>query len=437
MVTFLALASVSALLVRLLRLHQAGAALHPGAWFAVAWLSAIPSYLALEAVEAVPIRDEDLLRSLLWYVTFAAVLFLALTLAPPRRPRSPSALSVSSIPRALKFFALAGLGGAAINWVALGATLGYDDSIRQQWLTQIPRVTVLSWYGYFLSFPAALISGRAAGLFLLRRESPKWREVALLMTPFLAGFLWSISTGGRQALGLVVFHYLVGVCIALALGRQAGYSVGIRRGFRAFLGLGVIIILLALFIGLTGQARARQQGNQASPFEQFWYLAPIGQFIGYNGLALAAHQAYGTPARRDLSETGPVAIAGLQYFGLRYFTGWRPPAVDDTNPERALAASGLPLASATRNLFYDLEADFGEVGAYIATTILVFISHFLFVATKNLRSGRLLPAAPLAMSLMFWGYSHQFSLLIFNTFFWLVVTCLLWDMFSSFLKARR
>lgn len=415
--------------------------LHPGLWFALAWITAFLSYWAIDAVGGVPVHDDRVLEQLMVLVLVAAVSFFALTFLSVRRigkkwAHKPNpTLAQSGTP--YRLFSGIGLVGAVANWAALGANFGYDDSIRQQWLNEIPPVTAVMWYLYFLSFPAAIFSGRAIFSEVLQgRSFFRWKTLQWV-TPAVAGFFWSLGTGGRQALGILLFHFVVGAAFSLGWAARTGYKISLRGALRIFAPVFVIALLFALFVGLTGLSRAKQQGAEASSFDSIWYLAPVGQLISYTGLTLATHQAYGEPAPRDLSDTGPVSLAGFQYFGLRVLTGWRPLTVDDTNPERALAASGLDLASGTRNVFYDFQADFGFEGAIGVSLIFALISHSLFLKSSFLGSGYLLRAAPLAMTIMFWGYSHQFSLLMFNTFFWLVVSCALWDVAVLFFRRSR
>lgn len=439
--------TVSALLMlillffRVIKKYGWVAVLHPGLWFALAWITALFSYWAIDAVGGVPVHNGKVFEQLMVMVLVTAVSFYLLTLFELPRASGGQFHGAAPFPLMLvstyKLFAGIGLLGALVNWMALGANFGYDDQIRQQWLSRIPPITAAMWYLYLLSFPAAIIAGRffvseiLQGMSLFRWKAFYW------LTPIVAGFFWSLGTGGRQALGILLFHFVIGAAFSLGWAARAGYRISLRSAIRLFSPAFLIVLLFALFVGLTGLSRAKQQGADASSFDGIWYLAPVGQLFSYNGLTLATHQAYGEPVLRDLSETGPVSFAGFQYFGLRFITGWRPLSVDDTNPERALASQGLELASGTRNVFYDLQADFGFEGAIGASLILAVISHLLFTKTRFLGTRQLLRVSPLAMAIMFWGYSHQFSLLMFNTFFWLVVSCVLWDMAGVVFKYLR
>jgi hypothetical protein len=130
-------------------------------------------------------------------------------------------------------------------------------------------------------------------------------------------------------------------------------------------------------------------------------------------------------------------LAGFQDFGLKSLMGWRAITADDTNPERELASSGFPLAFGTRNLFYDLTADFGYDGALACSIIMALISHIMFLLkTKQKIFGSMLYTAPFGMMLMFWLYSPQFSLLMFNTLYWLMLSSFLWDMSKQIIKTK-
>lgn len=435
---FLLLIAVAFVLVKFYGLM---AAVHPGLWFAVAWIAAFLAYWAIDAVGGVPVYYPDVLNQLMALISLTAASFIFLTVTFRKKTvvlglkyKGYGFFLESAGP--YRYFSIIGLLGAVINWVALGANFGYEDSIRQQWLSEIPTVTAYMWYLYFLSYPAAIMGGRILFSDILRGDSIFKFRTLYWFVPGVAGFFWSMGTGGRQALGILLFHFVVGAAFTLSWAAENGFKIPTKRLIKLISTILLIVVFFSLFVGLTGLSRAKQQGAEASSFDDVWYLAPIGQLISYTGLTLATHQAYGEPVARDLTETGPVSIAGLQYFGLRYITGWRYLTVDDTNPERALAASGQELASGTRNVFYDFQADFGFFGAAVVCVVFVLISHFLFLKTRFLAGRRLVAATPLAMMIMFWGYSHQFSLLMFNTFYWLFVSCVLWDISLRFIKKR-
>lgn len=441
MMTLLAFILLIVLTQRLISSYGLLAAIHPGLWFSVAWMAAFLSYWAIDAVGGVPVYLPDVLDQLMVLVSITAIAFLIVTILFPKKAANKKFgykfkgyfLQNAG---AYRLFAFVGLMGAVANWAALGANFGYDDSIRQQWLNEIPTVTALMWYLYFLSYPAAVMGGRMLfSEILCGNRLFKYKTLYWLL-PAVSGFFWSMGTGGRQAFGILLFHFVVGAAFSLGWAAENGFKIPFRRMVKLVSAVFLIVFLFSLFVGLTGLSRAKQQGAEASSFDDVWYLAPVGQLISYTGLTLATHQAYGEPVARDLSETGPVSIAGLQYFGLRYITGWRYLTVEDTNPERALAASGQELASGTRNVFYDFQADFGFVGAALFSVLLVLLSHFLFLRTGFLSKSKLMVATPLAMMIMFWGYSHQFSLLMFNTFYWLFVSCALWDISLYFVKKR-
>jgi hypothetical protein len=153
----------------------------------------------------------------------------------------------------------------------------------------------------------------------------------------------------------------------------------------------------------------------------------LGQFVLYMGISLASYQAYGLPNRRDLSETGPVSLGGLLDFGIRPVLGFRPLTPIDTNPERVLSSVGVPLASATRNVYYDFEADFGREGNILTVILMATISHLIFCCCRRINFSKLSSLVPLIISIMFWAYSHQFSLLMFDFLRWTLVSFVVWD----------
>lgn len=413
--------------------------LHPGLWFSISWASAIISYWAIDAANGVPVYDDVLLAQLMTYILIICFVFFFLTFVGARRlndaPTLPAFFHDSNTPYG--FFCAAALLGSLINWAYLGAQLSYNDEIRQQWLYSIPKITARMWYLFVLSFPASILAGRFFMIDILKKKPLFSLRTLYWFLPAISGVFWSLGTGGRQTIGLLLLAFAIGAASGLAGAARAGFSISSRSLVKFFAAALATFLLFGLFVGMTGLARAEQQGTVASSFDDIWYLAPIGQLVSYNGLSLATYQAYGDPRPRDLSETGPVSLGGLQRFGLKYITGWRPLTVDDTNPERAFASRGLPLASGTRNIFYDFQADFGVGGAIVVSVILALISHLLFLRLGSLNEVTLTASTPHVIAIMFWGYSHQFSLLIFDTFFWLVASCALWDLAMALFWRNR
>jgi hypothetical protein len=206
----------------------------------------------------------------------------------------------------------------------------------------------------------------------------------------------------------------------------------VRPLMKLCFGAVLLVLFLALVVEATGRIRAQDQGSAtASALSRVRYLGSVGQFLDYMGQPIATYQAYGPAPRRDLTETGPVSLAFVQEFGVKELMGWRQPGRLDTNPERA---ENVFLSSGTRCVFYDFVADFGWAGAYVVVTVLVIISQAAFSLART--SGTLVRAAPLVMMLMFWGYSHQLSLLMYNTPKWLFLSFGLWDL-AAFLYSGR
>jgi len=427
------------LVIKLFKKYNWEALLHPAFWFSFAWAIALISYFFIDLVGAVPIKNPELLNELMILLIVTVVAFLTFTTIPlPSRQSRPKVVNLAPVlPVPYILFALVGLGGALVNWIGLGATLAYNDNIRQQWLYKIPQITVITWYFYFLSYPVAFISGRTWMVCQIMGFPISAKKIFKFLLPLLSGFFWSIGTGGRQALGLILLYFVVGGAFGIGWVISNGYLISKVSMIRIAKKGMVFFVVFALFIGITGLSRAKQQGATASAFDEIWYIAPVGQLVSYMGLTIATHQAYGDPQRRDLSKTGPVSLAGLQDFGIRYIMGWKPLTVEDTNPERFLAGSGQVLASATRDVFYDLQADFGFTGAILAVILLVLISCVLFDYTRHIGYDRIIKLAPLVMMIMFWGYSHQFSLLMHNTLFWLILSFSVWDVFRMFVLDRE
>lgn len=438
---FLALALLILASVYIYRILGARSLIHPGFCFSASWALAIASYLAMDSLGFVTTYDTDLLNRLLLFVVITISCFLFLLSA--RRPLKQNSMDeVRTYARYglplyvfLMLFSSLGLLAALVNWIFVSGTLSYDDSVRQQWLQEIPQVTARMWYPYLTTFPSAFVSGLLIAPHLMRRTQFRRFHLLILPIPFLSGFFWMLGTGARQTLGFVILYYLFGMAFGAYQSIQES-TFSLRQLFRV---VGVTLIFattLLLITGVTAKTRALQQRSIFSRFyEEYPYVSLCLPFIQYMGLSLASSQAYGSPEPRDLTETGPVSLAGLLEFGPRQILGLRPVTPLDTNPERQLAVRGLPLAFATRNIYYDFEADFGFGGAIAVVVSLAVLSHMIFNWSSTVNPSKVTSLVPLTMASMFWAYSHQFSLLMFDVLKWMLVSFFMWDVLSRFFFA--
>jgi hypothetical protein len=432
-----------ALIVWLIIRHGRLAAIHPGAWYAVAWIACIVSYTISDYADAVPYHDDLQLEKLATYVIFSTVCFFVFSfLGKPGRTME-TGVRVLWRPETWEKFTswmlaggLVGLIASIGNIILLGIGFTYSDATRQNWLNGIPTVTARLWYPYMATYPAAFVVGVRLSVCLLSWKRPTIALFATMILTLGSGYLWMVGTGGRQAFGIVILLCLVGVAFGWARGSARADS---RLLWKVILGATLlcgIVSAFAFVIDTTGRIRAQNQGSQESKLSSIPGIGWGGQFFEYMGGPIATFQSYGAPRQRDLSDTGPVTFAAVQDLGVGYLFGWRRPDYLDTNPERAFAGTGFRLANGTRNIFYDMEADFGYNGEFVALFVLIAVSQIGFMTAANRRGIGLFGIAPLTMLLMFWGYSHQLSLLMSPMARWLFFSFGVWDLlvlFSNYL----
>jgi hypothetical protein len=421
------LALIPLLCAAIVLFHRYGiaAAAHPGIWFSFAWVLAISCYTLTDWFNGVPVHNQGQIDELVTFLFFASAAFVIFARLFPKPPRSlwrrDHILEIN--PRPLLIGAGIGLTAALVNWYFMTGGAIYDDAVRQQWLDEIPVLTARMWWPYMATYPASFISSYLATADLIRLRHRRQVLLALGLT-IAAGLFWALGTGGRQAFGIVILHVLAGCALSLRLTYKNNKRRPLSRTLRkAVVGAMLLLMALAAVTEVTGRIRAEQQGRD-SAVNSIPYLGIVSEFADYMGQPIATYQAFGPAPRRDLSETGPVSLAAIQGFGVRYLVGWRRPGKLDTNPERA--KGWLPLSSGTRCVFYDFVADFGYSGALIAVAALIFLSQMFFSLYRG--SKMILGSSPLVMMLMFWGYSHQLSLLMFDGPTWLIISFGLWDL---------
>lgn len=410
-------------------------AAHPATWFAIGWLSAILAYAAMDAFGTVPPENSAMLGRLCSYLIITSLMFAVIIVAfrPPNRKIEnriqlySSGYVVVSVGFTAACLVILSLSGSLVNWISMGANFGYDNSLRAQWLREIPRVTALTWYLYMFIFPAIVVLAWSLSESIMSNRPFGMTLKACSAGIVLSALLWTLGTGGRQSMGLALMFFIACLFVFIARDSLRGLKPSVSK-VRTYSAVAVVMIVaFGSFISYSGRQRAEGSRQQyVSAFSDVPILRAFDQPIEYNGHTIATYQTYGSPARRVISETGPVTFAGIFLFGSRSLLGWRPITAFDTNPERGLASTGFKYAYGTRNIFYDLEADFGFEKSLIAVLIVVIAGHFVFLGLMSSQTVNPFLLATGAIMLMFWGYSHQFSLLMFDTYRWLLVSVGLW-----------
>jgi hypothetical protein len=398
---------------------------------------AIGCYTLVDWVNGVPVHNQDQVNELLTFLVFTCGAFLIFAWLFPRgrRSRLRPGVILDVNPELLLIAGAVGFIAALVNWYVTTGGSMYSDAVRQQWLVKIPVITARMWWPFMATYPAAFVSAYLIPSDFIHPSKQRRTIRFTLGLAIAAGLFWSSGTGGRQALGIVILHALAGSALGLRFtpGRSASRPLLRTLTKTAIVALSLVVVL-AVVAEVTGRMRAEQLGApQSSSFAGVPYLGMVSVFVHYMAGSIATYQAYGPAPRRDLSKTGPVSLAAIQGLGVGYVMGWRMPRKFDTNPERA--KPWLPLFSGARCVFYDFVADFGFAHAMIVVTVLVLLSQILFSLTREPRM--ILSAAPLVMMLMFWGYSHQFSLLMYNPLTWLIISFGLWDLVHNSLPRRR
>lgn len=400
--------------------------LNPGFWFGLTWGLALISYCFLDAYDYVPVKNMDMLSWLFSIVIFSNFLFFVFSVLVRKKEGANSFKNIKNTGNyqfSIIIATIVFLGGF-INWVGVGMPIAYDDQLRQNWLTQIPRVTAITWYLIFLIFPLAFYNGLKFFDDLGRRKFINVLSVAI------PSILWMLSTGGRQFLGFVILYYIIGLAVGLILQSNKPNFKRIAKKF--FISIFGIVFSFGLMASLTTTARLEQQNAENTKmFEANEVLSAYGYFIYYMGGTVMTTQAYGIPVLRDNKAVGIVSFNGvLDIFGplsLYSVFGIDRVTYKDTNPERDWAASGQELAFGTRNVFYDLYADFGRENTYFVVFALILLSQslYIYVVNNNQRVG-FVSFSVFIFFVIYWIYSQQLSLLMHAQLKWTIYSFALW-----------
>ncbi len=418
---------------------------HPGVWFVGAWAVALSAYYLEVALDTYRVYDFDRLENLLSYVSVTAFGFL-LAVVFIRGKVGPRLTDTSELVNApgdqgvvLGLFALLSLAASLLNWLALGADLSGIESRRQAWLISTPVVTARLWYPYMLAYPAALAAGWRISTIRFGNP-PKKMTIFLFACPIVSGFLWTLGTGGRQALGIVLLYYMCGFVLGWASNIGQAFSISFKKIGKVVGILLAVAIAFAFMVNLTGTIRAEYQGSSKTGLQDNPILAPFAQFIDYMGISLATYQVKGgIDGEFGNYGVGQQTFGVLDSIGVGYLLGWpNRSRADELAMNASQAAQGQLFAYATTTAYFNIKSDFGNGWGLVVSFALAVISHCVFTQwVKRPERRTIIPLAPLVITLMFWGYSHQYSILMYDVFKWMVISFIVWDLAAYALTENK
>lgn len=419
---------------------------HPGSWFVAAWITALSSYYLAVKVGAFDVYDAEALDQLYLHVSVSALGFLlaclfigakakALPTTPDDTIRAPGDRGIL-----LGLFAIVSLTASVLDWLLLGPNITDLEARRQAWLTAIPLVTARLWYPYILAYPAALAaSWRLAGYFRAGRLVNK-STLAIIVCPLLSGLFWTLGTGGRQALGIVLLYYACGFALGWTCAASRIRALDRKQLIRAGGIILIVVIAFAFLVDLTGRIRADYHNNPPSAYEQYPIIGRIGQFVDYMAVSLPTYQVrLLTLAEGRQLPMGKETFGVLDYINLGPVLGWpsRAPG-EELASEIYQASQGVQFAFAYASIYFNLDSDFGIGGGLAFSFALAILSHLIFVLWAAHPERRMiLLLAPLVITLMFWGYSHQYSILRYDVLKWMLVSFFAWDLAAGVLARKK
>lgn len=437
---WLSLSLMLILQIMLYRNYRIGCIAHPGTWFISAWAFAYLGYYLAVALE-VPllgvVYDQYLLNLLDTFVSVTAGGFLfALVLYHPRRQLLQQ-ISTSNLPTQkhslYRFFAYLAFSAALLNWVALGANISEIEARRETWLMSVPAVTIVLKFLFIFCYPTALLAGWNYGRIILDQKRVAFGQHLMLLLPMLAGLFWTLGTGGRQALGIVLLYYAVGLVLFIAAVAPRLPKLLLKHTMKKIFVRGVVIaILFTAIINITSLIREKHKVGFVDIEAGFRKYAVVGLFsevIEYVAVSITSFQLNCNLHTAATKNFGRETFGVLRFFRINSLLGWeRRTAVDIIRENEAKAAQGNILVNATSSVYKDIITDFNiELGLFISS-VLAIISHIVFVRwLRHPLRKKLISYIPIAILLMFWGYSAQFSMFREEVLVWMFVSFFIWD----------
>ncbi len=396
------------------RTYRIKSLLHPGMFFCGLWLFATTSCLVLSLFpETGSVVDEEMIDELNSFVLFTGLFFLVVkNWGKETILRNESVWHLENYAGVFKIISVAVLILGIVNFFIRGA--GFN--ILEARLAMVEQSSALFYGEQDQSFLLTLVGGAVsfnailcvmAG-FELGRDSWKIHKIFLFL-PLLAGFLGSLSVGGRMEAYRVITYYFLGYAIA---GTSLKEKVHIKRLLLAGLLFFCIFSLFSFWI-----YRQRSMGRpEDSSWNRYAVLAPAVSIIDYFGSTYVGYQYRRNDFVTPEPDYGRKSFAGILFASVPFsalFLG-RDASIGHlleleqyTQKEMflELTARNAPFYSSISPMYMLLYDDFGYFGTLAVCFLLVVLTHYIYLCWFRSPHRLLLSIYFLLVSFCFWSNS--------------------------------
>lgn len=434
-VTTLAIALTLACFVVRLRLR---ALLHPGTYFLLIWLLAVPGYYYSAINGIFPLYYPRYADELNGYVLFTTLCFFVFLWRRPALVREgESSLEFFRSERLFLQCAVVVLLTAVAMWVKSGAHLNMGVArleILKDFLDVNYQATPLDTLGAIvgqLNTPLSIY----AGFELLRRMAGRpgmLRKARYLALPFLTAVVYALTIGGRNPIAANIKLYLLGMGLAALYHMPRGvYTKFLRYALAAGLAFGIFSTLVA-------DSRSKAFGTETrKALYSSSFAARFSGVIDYMSCHYVGYQLRRVDWLYDEPTYGTETFNGFFSIGLPFAStlGIRTATVGElvgVKPFDKLAVSlsddREDFGSSTASIYMNLYHDFGHYGTYAFLLLFVWFTQRCF---ERLLSRRITAFSSIyfyTLLLAYWGSSNFSSSFMVSGIVYTYILLYLYDL---------
>lgn len=404
-IAFLALVCQVLLFIKVIRIWKYRALLSPALYFSIMWSLAYIGLLILKPAGLLFERYPHYIDELNILTGFTAICFYSIV-GKGRKTIVEHGVEIRiSSMKVYKVLAVLFFVGAVIDFIRLGGNLNMGAARYNLVSIQSSRPT---WINYIttLSLPLSVFAGYKLFKCLVSK-SYTYSNLLFLIVPLLGNLLFSINVGGRVDIIFCFAQYLIGFSLALPIhGSLKAYKKPLQA-------VAIISFLLVSFISVVANQRDKYSGSDSDVLGYLQSTNPIIKTLsGPIQYMLASYAGYQLRRVDNVDENH----LGYGRYTFNGFINWTLPfasiyGLGDVSIAKSLGIyyynqetyDGVrELYYTTHSCYIPIVKDFGCKGAFLCIMILVYLSHYFFIAIQ--RKQFIFNATSLFMYYLFWDY---------------------------------
>ncbi len=412
-ITTLAIALTLTCFVVRLRMR---ALLHPGTYFLVIWLLAVPGYYFSAANGIFPLYYPRYADELNGYVLFTTACFFTFLWRKPALVREgESSVEFFRTERLFLQCAVIVLLSALVMWIKSGAHFNMGVArleILKDFLDINYRSTPLDTLGAVigqLNTPLSIY----AGFELLRRIAGRpatIRKARYLALPFLTAVVYAFTIGGRNPIAVNIKLYLLGMGLAALYHMPRGvYGKFLRYALATGLAFGIFSTLVA-------DSRSKAFGSDTR--KALYTSTTAARFSGvidYMSCHYVGYQLRRVDWLYDAPTYGTETFNGFFSVGLPFAStlGIRSATVGElvgvkpfNKLEVSLNDDREDFGTSTPSIYMNLYHDFGRYGTFVFLLLFVWFTQRCFERQLNRRITALSSIYFYTLLFTYWGSSN-------------------------------